>query len=575
MSNFGDSSNYESYPYYEPTSQSVQMSSQSDMSNWQRAGWHTQPQNHTAFRKTANGDDPNKSNPMTDNTISPPMGLDQRGSFRSSQPIFKQAFSTTSYQDHAYQSFNETNELKKRIAHLEWRQRRVEEENEFLFNENQKMKTSYSAALDQLAKQLVKALVQQQITEDQLIFNGVQTGSYQNDKRSRDNIGRGILKPSGPSPTSSPFLPFKLESTAAPELSTEGPSNADKLVSEYLMDEEMAKAPSIQNINMQKANIPPGINYPIQLHSPLHTPQHNPEMVRPPMMNYPFNVINRPIDVMSAIHSPRHNSQNKKVWFGNDAVSVGAKSAPAGKLDLPDTESECSDRSESDRTSASSNGSDRNLNNESLVTDINNIVKQQNGYRDHNWSKKTESIRSEPGQKLSMVSPGSQRWNLQRKDSIHSLASEPAKIDNVTPFQRGAKSHTSLHRFRIKESKKASHQDRHSSSIDRSLSPSSNKHFYDQSNRGTPPSLAIPAGIKPHSARELNFNNKSKKKKSFLDIVRAKFTGSKKKEGIERVETPTGQWLNRSFSPTKSDTDSNSKLNRPSLKTTPGRKSIG
>jgi hypothetical protein len=58
MSNFGDSSNYESYPYYEPTSQSVQMSSQSDMSNWQRAGWHTQPQNHTAFRKTANGDDP-------------------------------------------------------------------------------------------------------------------------------------------------------------------------------------------------------------------------------------------------------------------------------------------------------------------------------------------------------------------------------------------------------------------------------------------------------------------------------------------------------------------------------------
>jgi hypothetical protein len=89
---------------------------------------------------------------------------------------------------------------------------------------------------------------------------------------------------------------------------------------------------------------------------------------------------------------------------------------------------------------------DRNLNNESLVTDINNIVKQQNGYRDHNWSKKTESIRSEPGQKLSMVSPGSQRWNLQRKDSIHSLASEPAKIDNVTPFQRGAKSHTSLHR---------------------------------------------------------------------------------------------------------------------------------
>jgi len=48
--------------------------------------------------------------------------------------------------------------------------------------------------------------------------------------------------------------------------------------------------------------------------------------------------------------------------------------------------------------------------------------------------------------------------------------------------------------------------------VDRSLSPS-NKPFYDQTNRGTPPSLAIPAGIKPHSARELFQTNKKKKKR--------------------------------------------------------------
>ena len=62
----------------------------------------------------------------------------------------------------------------------------------------------------------------------------------------------------------------------------------------------------------------------------------------------------------------------------------------------------------------------------------------------------------------------------------------------------------------MKESKKSSHQDRHSSSVERSLSPSS-KPFYDQANRGTPPSLAIPAGIKPISARELQFHKKKKK----------------------------------------------------------------
>ena len=46
----------------------------------------------------------------------------------------------------------------------------------------------------------------------------------------------------------------------------------------------------------------------------------------------------------------------------------------------------------------------------------------------------------------SVSSPGRERWNLERKDSIHSLASEPNKIDTTTPFQRGALSVSSLNR---------------------------------------------------------------------------------------------------------------------------------
>lgn len=46
---------------------------------------------------------------------------------------------------------------------------------------------------------------------------------------------------------------------------------------------------------------------------------------------------------------------------------------------------------------------------------------------------------------LPPVSPGRERWSLNRKDSIHSLASEPNKND-PTPFQRGAMSVSSLNR---------------------------------------------------------------------------------------------------------------------------------
>ena len=50
---------------------------------------------------------------------------------------------------------------------LEWRLQRIEKENALLFSENQRLQTSYSEALDKLAKQLVKALVQQQISQYQ------------------------------------------------------------------------------------------------------------------------------------------------------------------------------------------------------------------------------------------------------------------------------------------------------------------------------------------------------------------------------------------------------------------------
>ena len=149
-------------------------------------------------------------------------------------------------------------------------------------------------------------------------------------------------------------------------------------------------------------------------------------------------------------------------------------------------------------------------------------------------------------------------------------------------------------RFRIKESKKSSHQDRHSSSVDRSLSPRlEGKSFYDGGSRGTPPSMAIQAGIKPHSTRELQYNNKKKKKGWVFGQTTAVFTifyfhqfsrmmekiwskFNKKKEGEERVGTPVGHWtMNRSFSPTKSDSESNKLDSLQNLKSTPGRKSIG
>jgi len=46
-------------------------------------------------------------------------------------------------------------------------------------------------------------------------------------------------------------------------------------------------------------------------------------------------------------------------WRNNKlktSILVGAKSAPAGKIEMPDTDSECSDHSESDRSSLSSAG---------------------------------------------------------------------------------------------------------------------------------------------------------------------------------------------------------------------------
>ena len=170
------------------------------------------------------------------------------------------------------------------------------------------------------------------------------------------------------------------------------------------------------------------------------------------------------------IQSPRAIS-NKKVWFPADNVSgktstlpfilpnpfflVGAKSAPAGKVDLP-SESEGSGHSDDDSSISSQDSG----------TFISGFPRSTSGFhisgreqcgdmsflddlkQIENDRKKKDKGNSSGAQSshLPPVSPGRERWSLNRKDSIHSLASEPNKND-PTPFQRGAMSVSSLNRL--------------------------------------------------------------------------------------------------------------------------------
>ena len=136
------------------------------------------------------------------------MGLDHRGSFRipwkppgSQSTGFPEPYVSSMHQGMS-RGFSDSRD----IAHLEWRLQRIEKENEMLFSENRKLQSNYSAALDQLANQLIKALVQQQITNDQLTFSGTQGEQRNTSYQIESRTGRGILKPSGPSPAGSPAI---------------------------------------------------------------------------------------------------------------------------------------------------------------------------------------------------------------------------------------------------------------------------------------------------------------------------------------------------------------------------------
>ena len=97
--------------------------------------------------------------------------------------------------------------------------------------------------------------------------------------------------------------------------------------------------------------------------------------------------------------------------------------------------------------------------------------------------------------------------------------------------------------------------------------------------------------LNPIRLGSFNIITKRKRKGEFLDELFSLFSVihifsrmmekiwskfNKKKEGEERVGTPVGHWtMNRSFSPTKSDSESNKLDSLQNLKSTPGRKSIG
>ena len=130
-----------------------------------------------------------------------------------------------------------------------------------------------------------------------------------------------------------------------------------------------------------------------------------------------------------------------------------------------DEESDQSDQS--DNSSISSRDSDReNVGDMSFLNDLKMIEKDTQS-RVANESRDLVQSR-EKSLKLGchvISSPGRERWNLERKDSIHSLASEPmshsmshpmshsqpqpnqvAMSHTQTPFQRGALSVSSLNR---------------------------------------------------------------------------------------------------------------------------------
>lgn len=434
-----------------------------------------------------------------------------------------------------------------RIMFLEQKMQRLEQDNHILYQQNAKMKNQYTQALDNLASKLVSALVENQIKLDQGQFHSCFTqnqNSSQSLITSQNKRNKGILK----SQNKQNYSPFPLDSTSAPQSVCEPNPESGSILNEYLS--ELKPSSPLQR-NDQNVPNPNQIN---------HNLSHNTNMVyssitRPSM---PLTLSPKPeISASVNIQSPRAIS-NKKVWFPADNVSVGAKSAPAGKVDLP-SESEGSGHSDDDSSISSQDSGREQCGDMSFLDDLKQI---------ENDRKKKDKGNSSGAQSshLPPVSPGRERWSLNRKDSIHSLASEPNKND-PTPFQRGAMSVSSLNRLRSKPKDRVSSCSNDSGS-GAAMSP--------RPVEGTPTSMKAimemtnGSNSSPTSVSRNLFCEK-KKKKTLKEKIISKFSTKKNpKEGVVRVGTPEGQWHNQSLSPQKTDSDNSS-----FIKTTPGRKSIG
>lgn len=570
MSTIGDRDHI---PYYEPTSNQNEMWRHQQYphpADWDCIGppppvaQQGQRQFINAPQIRQNGDG-NATSQGDDMPISPPMGMGYRAQVSREVPWKQpQIAHSVGFQPEAYghaNPYSKENEMRSRIMILENRQQRLEQENEGLFSENKRMKTQYVSALDKLATQLLKALLHQQLVQDQTTFRSCNpVGVYGNNERPSG----GILKPSQ-------NLNSLTDSTAAAEIvCQDNTTSAEQTAVEMLTDDQLPK-PSGLHILPSKMTMGNGYHPNMHNRNYNYIPSINSPIVRPTISHHHvsqsssfLNSSRAPFEAMSAIQlsSPR-DKRPKTVSFQPESMSVGARPLTNRQIEeeVHDTES---DRTNSDsEVSESESSEDERRNNESLTRHIVDNIVENKTYS------KPESLISEPiiPSKMSIVSPGSQRWSLQRKDSIHSLISEPVKSENTSPFKRGAKSHSSLHRFRKESKLKHSQIDRNSSSAnERSITPL-NRPFDPHLSRGTPPSLQAHQG----SLRPPGSHSKKKKKTSFMDKMKQKLNFKRPEGGVERVETPTGGWMNTSMSPSKSDT------NEPpnAVNMTPGRKSIG
>jgi len=561
-------------PYYEPTSneawQRQQSYGQVESDLWQsECAPHHSRQSLGRLTQNVTSQSHHERIGMPkvneDMPISPPMGMNFRPQLPRDHAMpwkAPQMAHSVGYQPDPYHitghSYGPAESDIRRLLILERRVERLEIENDALNNDNVKLKSSYMSTLDRIASHIARSFVKQQLVADQVIFA---QSSAQTNYASNERCNGGILKASQNGKGSPDFT------AASEQVLTENVSDTKNVIKEFLVfDRPAAPSASSQNHHLPSKlnNLMPNpypnqakLNIPPPTFAPILRP-HNQHLNPPPAA---FNPTSKSYEVMSAIQlSTPRDKRPKTVSFQPESRSVGAPPLQSRRIDEElDTDSDQTD-SDSDN---SENDDDREGNANLTRTIVDTIEKKTYTQPD--------SLISEPiiPSKMSVVvSPGSQRWSLQRKDSIHSLISEPVKSEHTSPFKRGAKSHSSLNRFR-KESRKNGQLERNSSSANERSITSLNR--VDAHNRGTPPSLQTHLG--GNFRVPASVGSKKKKKSSFFDKVKTKLHFKKPEGGVERVETPTGGWMNTSLSPSKSDT--NELPNGDAIKMTPGRKSIG